>query len=157
MANESGVIRISNINSRKPIISGLGATLTLTEDQSGSTVLFDRAAGSVVTLPAASANGTNFEFVVSVTNTTPSDKVITGAAAELLVGNIVNCDTDSGNATLSFPALVGSSFIAVILNGGTTGGIKGDRLLFTKVNSTTWSATGTTNGTGTVATPFSVT
>lgn len=154
MANESGIIKLTPTFRRKHLVAGLGSTLTLTEDQSGSTVVLDRAAGSTVTLPAKASNGTYFEFVVSVSVTSNDDKVITGAATELLVGNIVNCDTDTANATLSFPSVVGTSNIAVVLNGSTKGGIKGDRVQFTKVNSTTWQVSGTTNGTGAVATPF---
>ena len=145
------------VNFRKHIISEATATRTLKDTETGSTCLFDRAAGVVYTLPAACPIGTEFEFVTTVTITSNAAKVITGAATELLVGGIVNSDTDTSNATLQWPALVGSSYIAVSMNGSTTGGIIGDRIKFTKVTTTKWSVVGNTMGTGTVATPFSAT
>lgn len=142
--------------SRRPIISGLGATLQLTEDQSGSIVCLDRAAGGTYTLPAGCANGTNFEFVVTVTNTSVGNKIITGAAAELMVGYISNCDTDTSDAMAVWKSLVGTSNISFTLGGTDTtkGGIIGDRVVVTKVTSTKWQVVGQTGGTGTVATPF---
>jgi hypothetical protein len=98
--------------------------------------------------------GTFFEFIVSVTKTSNTDKVITGSASELLVGSIINCDTDTSDTAAIWKALVGSSYISVNLNGGTLGGIKGDFFRLTCLNSTTWHVTGVTNATGTVATPF---
>jgi hypothetical protein len=143
------------VASRKPMISGLGATRTLNENESGSTILFDKVDGIVVTLPLAPRAGTSFEFLVSVTLTSNAYKVITGVGTELLVGQILGCDTDTANATIVWPGLVASSYIAVSMNKTTTGGIKGDRLVFTCVNGTTWVVTGAVNNNGTVATPFS--
>jgi hypothetical protein len=140
---------------RLPVISSIGATLTLSADQSGSLVLLDRAGGRTITLPTTPRVGTFFDFACSVTNTTPSYKVITGSASELMVGSIINCDTDTSDGVAIWKALVGSSYISVILNGTTTGGIKGDSFRCTCLNSTTWLVTGVTNGTSTVATPFS--
>lgn len=137
----------------KPIVSGSGATVTLTKNQSGSTVLFDRAAGIVFTLPA-NTPGMYFDFFVSVTITGGAAKVITAAGTELLVGTIINTDTDSSDAVASWKSLVATSNIAVSMNGSTTGGIKGDWLRFTCLNSTTWNVQGLTLGTGVVATPF---
>lgn len=157
MANNTDYPKTPPTYTRKPIVSGIGATLTLPEDQSGSTVMLDRAGGSTITLPAGCQIGTNFEFVCTVTNTTPSYKIITGAATELMVGSILNCDTDSSDAVAIWKGLVGSSYISVILNGTTTGGLIGDRIVMTKVTATKWSVTGVTNATGVVATPFSAT
>lgn len=138
----------------RPVISGLGATRTLNPDETGSLILLDKADGIVITLPTAPVPGTFFEFAVSVTCTSNSYKVITGAGTELLVGSIVNCDTDSSDAVAIWKALVGSSYVSVNLNGSTKGGIKGDFFRLTCLNSTTWQVSGVTNGTGTVATPF---
>ena len=155
MANESQYPSSLPKYRRLPVISSIGATLTLAEHQSGSLVLLDRAGGSTITLPKTPAVGTFFDFACSVTNTTPSYKVITGSASELMVGSIINCDTDTSDTVAIWKALVGSSYISVILNGTTTGGIKGDSFRCTCLNSTTWLVTGVTNATSTVATPFS--
>lgn len=140
----------------KPVISGLGATRTLNPDESGSVILLDKADGIVLTLPTAPVPGTFYEFMVSVTCTSNSYKVITGAGTELMVGSILNCDTDSADAIAMWKALVASSYISVNLNGSTKGGIKGDRFRVTCLNATTWQVDGITNGTGAVATPFAV-
>lgn len=140
---------------KKKVISGLGATQTLKADDSGATILLDKADGIVVTLPAAAPVGTNYEFIVSVTLTSNVYKIITAVGTELLVGQILGCDTDTANATIVWPGLVGSSYIAVSMNKTTTGGIKGDSFRFTKLNSTTWLCNGNTNNNGAVATPYS--
>lgn len=135
------------------VVSGSGATLTLTKSQSGSAVLFDRAAGIVFTLPA-NTPGMYFDFFVTVTITGGAAKVITASGTELLVGTIINTDTDSSDAIASWKSLVATGNIAVSMNGTTTGGIKGDWLRFTCLNTTTWNVQGLTLGTSTVATPF---
>lgn len=142
------------ISAKRRVISGLGATLTLNENQSGSIVSLDRAAGTTVTLPASCLPGTYFDFMVATTVTSNADKIITGAGTELMVGGVLNCDTDSSNATIVFPSLVASSNISVNLNGSTKGGIKGDYIRVTKLDSVTWNVSGFVNGTGVVATPF---
>lgn len=141
---------------KKAIISEGTATRTLKAKETGAMCLFDRAAGVVYTLPAQAEIGTTFEFMTAVTITSGAAKVITAAGTELMVGAIVNTDTDSANATLQFPALVGSSFIAVSMNGTTSGGLIGDYFRCTKVTATKWSVTGHTLGNGVVVTPFSV-
>ena len=146
---------IDTIQAKRNVISGLGATRTLNENESGSVILLDKVDGITVTLPASATPGTWFDFVVSETLTSSAYKIITAVGTELLVGQILGCDTDTSNATLVWPALVGSSYIAVGMNKTTTGGIKGDSFRFTKLNSTTWSVIGNTNNNGTVATPFS--
>lgn len=145
----------------RQMISGLGATRTLKESESGSLVLLDKADGIVITLPKYRAGitgnvGMYFDFMVTVSCTSNSYKVITGAATELMVGSFINCDTDSADAVAIWKSLVGSSYISVNLDGSTKGGLKGDRFRLTCLNSTTWQIEGVTNGTGTVATPMAV-
>lgn len=147
----AGTVKVSG--QIRPVVSGSGATVTLTKDQFGAVVLFDRAAGIVFTLPANTPGGW-FDFFVTVTITGGAAKVITAAGTELLVGTIFNTDTDSSDAIASWKSLVATSNIAVSMNGTTTGGIKGDWLRFTCLNSTTWNVSGFTLGTSTVATPF---
>lgn len=150
-------IGLDNLAAKRAVISGLGLTRTLNEGESGSVIVLDKADGITVTLPAVTAGarpGTFFDFMVSVTSTSVGYKIITGAATELMVGAILNCDTDSANAVAIWPSLVGTSNISVNLNGGTKGGIKGDTIRVTNLNATTWQVSGITNGTGVVATPF---
>ena len=157
MAQTKGKLSFTQgAKSTRNIISGLGATRTLKATESGSIIVFDRAAGTTVTLPAGAKKGTFFEFIVSVTSTSGGYKTITGAATELLCGSILNCDTDTSDAVAIWKALVGSSYISVNLGGADTtkGGLKGDCFTLTKVDDVMWQVTGVTNGTGSVATPF---
>jgi len=153
MANNNGTIPTLNTPSRRPIIT-LDAARTLRADESGAVVVFNAAAGFTTTLPAACDNGTFFEFVIGTTVTSVGLKVITGAATELMVGNIINTDTDSSDAVASWKSLVGTSNISFTLNGTTSGGLIGDRIVVTKVTSTKWQVTGTILATGVVVTPF---
>jgi hypothetical protein len=142
------------VSAKKRVISPNAATRQLNENESGSAVLFDRAAGTVYTLPAACLPGTFFDFYVSVTCTSNAHKIITGAGTELMVGQILNCDTDTSDAVAIWKSLVATSNIAVSMNGTTKGGVKGDVIRVTKLDATTWGVHGQINGNGTVATPF---
>lgn len=145
-------IVVDTVQSKQNVISGSGATRTLNELESGSLVLFDRAAGIVFTLPTAKP-GLVFDFAVATTITSNSAKVITAAGTELLTGSLTSVDTDSSNAVASFTGN-GSTHIAVTQNGTTTGGIKGTKIRFTCLSSTLWMVEGNLLGSGVVATPF---
>lgn len=147
-------IVVDKIRAKQNVISGSGATASLSEADSGSLVLMDKADGITFTLPASCSAGTYFDFVVSVTLTSSAYKVITGAGTELMVGRMLSCDTDTTDTVAIWKALVASSYISVNFDGSTKGGIKGDHFRVTKVNSTTWLVEGATNGTSAVATPF---
>lgn len=143
------------VNTGKKVISGLGATATLSADDSGSTVLFDRAAGIVITLPLAKV-GTYYDFVVTTSVTTNSYKVITGAATEFLIGGYTNVDTDTSNAVAVFTGN-GSTHIAVTqaaASTNSTGGLIGSKLRFTCLSATRWMVEGIVQGAGSPATAF---
>lgn len=142
------------VSSKRRVISPSSATRTLNENESGSVVLFDRAAGTVYTLPAACLPGTYFDFYVSVTATSNAHKIITGAGTELMVGQLLNCDTDTSDAVAIWKSLVATGNLAVSMNGTTKGGVKGDYIRVVKLDATTWGVHGNLNGNGTVATPF---
>ncbi len=143
---------LEELRSTAKVISGQGATRTLSVDESGSTVLFDRAAGIVYTLPLAKP-GVYFDFVVTTTVTSNAAKVITGAATEFLIGGYTNVDTDTSNAVAVFTGN-GSTHVAVTQNGTTTGGALGTKLRFTCLSSTRWFVEGIVQGSGVVATAF---
>lgn len=140
------------INTRKPVITGLGATKTLSVDETFSTIVLDRAAGTVITLPLA-VPGLVYDFKVTTSVTSNAYKVITGAATELLIGGYTNVDTDTSNAVAVFTGN-GSTHIAVSMNGTTTGGLAGTNLRFTCLSTTKWLVEGNVQGSGTVATAF---
>ena len=144
---------VDTVNAKQNVISGQGATRTLNELESGSICLFDRAAGIVYTLPTTPTPGTYFDFIVVTTITSNAAKIITGSGTELLIGNIMNVDTDTSNAVAAWTGN-GSTHISVSMNGTTTGGIRGMRLRFTCLSSTQWIVDGIVAGSGVVATPF---
>lgn len=134
------------------VISGQGATRSLSANESGSVCLFDRAAGIVYTLPTAKV-GTYFDFFVTTTITSNSAKVITGAGTEFLLGSLNSVDTDTSNAEVGFTGN-GTSHVAITQNGTTTGGVAGTKFRVTCVSSTIWAIEGNILGTGTVETPL---
>lgn len=145
----------TSMGSRSNIISGSGATVTLTSAQAGSTALFDRAAGIVYTLPAPQT-GMVFNFVATVSVTTNSYKVITDAGTTFLQGMVLSTDTDSTNALASWTGN-GTSHLAVTqaaASTNATGGLLGSWLRFTCVSSTLWQVEGLTQAAGTPSTPF---
>ena len=148
----SGATTLSGAVTQKAnVISGQGATATLTAAQSGSVVLFDRAAGIVFTLPAP-AVGIYFDFIVTTTITSNNAEVDTDSGSTFLLGN-VNSQIDATATDKAFFGN-GSSHVKVQMNGTTTGGIKGTQLRFTAVSSTVWNVTGMLAASGALATPF---
>lgn len=152
----TGTTTLSGGITQKPaVVSGSGATVTLTAAQSGSTVLMDRAAGIVFTLPAP-AVGLYYDFIVTASVTTNSYKVITDAGTTLLQGTLVGVDTDTSNTVAAYTGN-GSTHIAVTqaaASSNATGGLAGSWLRFVCVSATLWNVVGTIQGAGTVATPF---
>ncbi len=133
------------------VIGDAVSTRTLTAKEAGATCLFDRAAGVVYTLPAP-VIGMEFTFLTTVTVTSNAAKVITDAATTFLLGGVAT--VNSGAATGQFFAGNGTTHVATSSNGSTTGGIIGDKLVFTALSATQWSVNGVLNTTGTAATPF---
>ena len=152
MQTRGPALNIDYINAKKPTISGQGATRTLNENESGSQVLFDRAAGIIYTLPTAKP-GIFFDFFVSTTITSNNAKVITSAGTEFILGGVNSIDTDSSNVEVGFLAN-GTTHVAITQNGTTTGGIRGTSFRLTCVSTTLWKIEGDILGSGVVATPF---
>jgi hypothetical protein len=135
----------------REIISGVGATRTLKNSESGAICLYDRAAGNVYTLPSAPLLGCQFEFATTVTVTSNAAKVIT-AGSKFILGTLFGYTTDATEID-GFSA-DGSTHVAISSNGSTTGGVIGDR--YTLVyDGTEWLVEGCIFcGTATPATPF---
>lgn len=132
------------------VISGSGATVTLTAAQAGSLVLMDRAAGIVFTLPAPTV-GAAFTFFASASVTTNNYKIITNAGTVFLAGTLCNVKTD---LTTLFSIGDNAANLAVTMNGTTTGGLVGTRISFTCTTATQWIVEGYNLASGTIATPF---
>lgn len=141
-------------NSTRPVSAG-GAALTVTQAaHDGKTILLDQATGTAVTLPAMTGSGARYRFVLAV-NTSGGSQVITATAADLYGGIVQNNDTGSaGLFGVSMATNAGGSTV-ITLNGGTTGGRKGDWFEIEDVASHLGIVRGFLNASGTEATPFS--
>lgn len=135
----------------REVISGVGATATLTAQQSNAICLFDSAAGVIYTLPAPVV-GMTFEFATTVTITSGAAKVITDATTTFLLG-AVSLVNDAATTAESFLAN-GTTHRAVSSNGTTTGGVAGDRYRVTCISATVWLLEGVIINSGTAATPI---
>lgn len=138
------------------VVSGSGATATLTAQQSGSTVLFDRAAGIVFTLPVPQI-GLRYRFYATVAVTSNAYKIITDTGTTLLIGNVVSntaAATPGANDGPKTFAANGTSHIAISMDGSTKGGLIGTHIELVCVSSTQWAVNGILLASGTIATPF---
>lgn len=132
-----------------------GSTLTLTEQaHGGKTIALDTAAGSVVTLPAATGSKAKYRFVVSVIATSNSHIVKVANASDVMFGGVTIVDTDTGGAVSGFMAAATSDTIT--LNRSTTGSVTiGEEIIIEDYAANLFHVRGFLSGTGTVATPFS--
>lgn len=150
-----GPVNLTNTNglfAKRANSTGAGATRSLLAEQSGSLILFDKADGEIITLPAASV-GLYFDFMVKTTVTSNAYKIITSAGTIFLTGGYLECDTDSANAA-AIRTGNGTTHVALNMNGGTTGGLIGTRLRLTCISATLWLVEGLMNASGSVATAF---
>lgn len=133
------------------VISGVGATRTLLAGETGSTCLFDSAAGNIYTLPVP-VPGMYFDFIQTVTVTSNAAEVDTDAGTTFILGSVVNVKTD---LTTLFALANGTTHVEISSNGSTTGGILGSQYRLTAITTTLWNITGYVLGSGAIATPFS--
>ena len=140
--------------------SGAGIGLVnyqLTPDQSGALIIAGDATGSLFTLPSPVA-GMQFEFIYTIAATSNEHKVITKIiASEFLIGSIISASETVAEGMDCFTAN-GSTHVSVSMNGTTTGGEVGTRLVFTGLSSTQWAVKGVNQGSGGAVTdPFDTT
>lgn len=139
------------------VVNVTAATYTLTQAQSGALVLFNKADGATVTLPAAPTVGTFYDFVVGTTITGSNAVIVTGAscfiAGALSAG--IDATTPGTNPGPKYWVMNGSSHTTITMNGTTTGGYIGTHLRYVAVSPTVWAVTGNLFSSGTIATPVS--
>lgn len=127
------------------------ATVTLDDDaHAGHRIVLDRAAGIVVTLPEATGSGVQFELFVKTTVTSNAYDVRCPASSEFF--GHATLHQDAGNTLVSFDAADNDDEIS--MNGTTTGGLRGARIMLTDLYSGHWHAEVYSAATGTEATPF---
>lgn len=135
---------------KQPVINPSGATLTLTAAQSGSIVTLNAATGVTITLPAP-VIGLNYTFTVTTSVTSNNHKVITDAGTTLILGGVVMTEASDTNAGLA-ALFNGTTHIAILMNGTTTGGLIGTTFNMYCVTATQWNIEGIVAGSGTLAT-----
>jgi hypothetical protein len=100
--------------------------------------------------------GVLYTIWVPTTITTSTLKITTDGT-DLFIGSLFGVDTDSSDALVAYNALAADTFDFINLNGGTTGGVAGTCIQIVAVAANCYMVSGTVNGSGTVATPFSTT
>lgn len=130
-----------------------GGTLTLTlASHDGRYIQLDTAAGSVVTLPAATGTGAIFYFYVSAIATSNSH-IIKVVGTDVMDGMIFSLSDNSANVV---GWIAGATDDTITLNRTTTGSVtNGEFIRLIDSASGVWSVSGMTASTGTEATPFS--
>ena len=127
------------------------ATLTLTELDSGKTIVLNKADGITVTLPAATGTNNRFFFVVQTTITSNNTIIQVVNSSDIFIGSIINV-VDSTSESI-WPSAGDSDTIT--LNGTTTGGIAGDYFEIIDIATGIFFIKALSKSTGTAATPFS--
>ena len=125
------------------------ATLAVTSDSNGQTINLSRAAGIVVTLPAATGSKAVYTFVVA-TAVTSNDYVIQVANAS----DTLNGLSSVGGTTGAVFSTVAASD-TLTMNGTTTGGLVGSYVQVTDIAANEYLVSAALVGSGTPATPFS--
>ena len=140
--------------------SGAGVGLSnyqLLPEQSGALVIFNSLTGNLVTLPSPVA-GMWFEFMSQIAPTSNETKIVTKlVATEFILGSIISASETVAEGMDVFTAN-GSTHVSVSMNGTTTGGEVGTRLVLTALNTTQWLIKGVNQGSGgAVVDPFDTT
>ena len=125
---------------------------TLTAADAGTVLTVNAAAGLTLTLPAASGTGRSFEIVIGTTVTSNNAIIQVANTTDVMTGLCILAQ-DSADTAVAFETA--SDTDTITMNGSTTGGIKGDRIVLKDIASGLWSVSMTGSGTGSEATPFS--
>jgi len=138
------------------VVSGSGATVTLTVNQSGSIILMDRLAGTAFTLPAATAAniGCTYTFFSTASLTSGANSIVTGVATDYFYGSINGHKSTAADVIYTAVAAdVRTTITAAFTT--VTAGIVGSTFTVTCTAASQWIVSGTSNLSGTTATPFS--
>ena len=132
-------------NIKVPVESITAATYSVTEAQSGTIFTLNRAAGIVVTLPAATP-GLRYEFYVETALTSNNYTVNAASSADTLTGvlqlidiAILDSHVDLNDNVIttgfSFPAAADHQLVT---NKTTTGGLAGSHWIYTCITDSKW-------------------
>lgn len=131
------------------------ATYTLDPENNQGTVIWaNRAAGITFTLPASVGDGTTYTVVLAATVTSNSTIIKVANSTDVMTGQ-AQIASGADNSVSVWETAAASDTIT--MNGTTTGGLKGDKIVLQDVAAGNWSVLYVGAGTGTLATPFSAT
>lgn len=133
----------------------VGAALAATVG-ANKTYLLNNAAGSVLSLPAATGSGNRLTALVSLTATSGAHKILTAPITDLLVGQAIGGVAAGTN--LKFNAVTASGFHSIQMPfAGTqpSGGFEGDVFRFTDFAAGKWHVEAMYQSGTTATTPFS--
>lgn len=136
--------------------NGIGlVNYPLTPGQSGALVIAGSATGSLFTLPTPVA-GMWFEFQYTIAATSNEHKVITDSiTTEFMLGAVISASATVAQGMDCFVADGTTNAVSISMNGTTTGGAVGTRLVFTAISTTQWFVKGVNQGSGgAVVDPF---
>lgn len=122
------------------------ATATLSDYEAGGVVVVNRAAGSTITLPAAT--GTGYRYLITTIVDQTGDLIVAAAGTDVMQGVAMTDMTG-----VIWPTA--DTTDTITLNGTTTGGLKGTRVELIDVASGIWNVLVVGEASGTEATPFS--
>ena len=108
------------------------ATTATNAANAGRLNLFNVAAGAIVTLPAATGSGNQYNFAVQTTVTSNNYVVQVANATDVMAGRAIILQ-DAADTLVGFETVAASDTIT--LNGTTKGGTKGDTIYITDIAS----------------------
>ena len=141
----------NNALSKAPVVLNT-ETQTINSSYANKPLVFNRAAGVVVTLPAATGTGDVYKFYVNTTVTSNSYKVQVANATDVICGLAFGDDGD-GEPANAWPS--GATSDTITMDGSTQGGVKGDSIEIIDIASGLFSCKVFITQSGTEATPFS--
>lgn len=121
----------------------------------GGTYLLGAAAGSTLTLPAATGSGGLIRAIVSTTVTSNSHKVLAASSSDNMQGVVISQKTSTPSG---WGALLSQTFHSLQMpaaGSNPQGGTQGDLFELRDIAANVWQVNGTITSGGTVATPFS--
>lgn len=150
-ATAAEINRVADVSG---ILVAAGGTLTVTEaSHAGKIICLDTAAGSVVTLPAASGSGAVYRFLVTVTATSNSHVIQVANANDEFRGFVIQ---DASEATAPNIWWAADNDDTITLNRSTTGlAAQGEYFEIVDAVANHFFVRGYSQASGAEATPFS--
>ena len=133
------------------IVTVTASTVSITDDgYVGQRIVMNRAAGITATLPAATGSGNRYEFI-GLADASGSQIVKVANATDVMMGWAALGNDAAGSSNF----YTADTSETITLNGTTTGGYKGWRIVVDDVAAGFWAVTVESEASGTEATPFS--